>query len=60
VVVQNGVYQLSTKSVDKTVCKSKLYRQNTRNLTVLLNRPKNIQEFKLLILNKLWVFRLVS
>ena len=39
--------------MDKTVCKFELYRQNSKNLTVLLNRPKNIQEFKYLLYDNL-------
>lgn len=48
-----GFYHLSTKSVDKTVCKIKVYRQNSRNLTLLLNRLNYVQEFKLLIIIEL-------
>jgi len=41
---------LSTNSVDKTVSKLIVGRQNSRNMTILLNRLKNIQEFNILII----------
>ncbi len=41
---------LSTNSVDKTVSKLIVGRQISRNMTILLNRLKNIQEFNILII----------
>lgn len=41
---------LSTNSVDKTVSKLIVGRQNSRNMTNLLNRLKIVQEFNILII----------
>jgi len=53
VFVTFEIYHLSTKSVDKTVHNFKVYRQNSSNFTLLLNRLKTVQEFKLLKLKEL-------